>query len=200
MKKMYLYAGFERLWHWLQALIIVMLFLTGFEIHGTYKLFGYERAVTIHNFAGWSLFYLYLAAILWHFTSGNWKQYVPKTEHLGDQIKYYLIGIFKGEPHPVEKTPENKMNPLQRLTYLGLVAFLLPVQIIVGFLYLYYGNPNAFLGTTDTLWTPAIIHTAIAFLILAFVIGHIYMTTTGHTIFSNIKAMITGWEEEPDEK
>jgi len=24
---------------------------------------------------------------------------------------------------------------------------------------------------------------------------HIYMTTTGHTLFAHIKAMITGWEE-----
>ncbi len=63
---------------------------------------------------------------------------------------------------------------------------------------MYYKEPDAFLGSAETLWTQAIIHTAIAFLVLSFVIGHIYMTTTGHTVFANIKAMITGWEEEPD--
>ena len=30
---------------------------------------------------------------------------------------------------------------------------------------------------------------------LIFVIIHIYMTTTGHTVFTHIKAMITGWED-----
>jgi thiosulfate reductase cytochrome b subunit len=199
MKKVYMYARFERLWHWLQAILVITLILTGFDVHGNWNIFGFENAVTIHNFCGWSLFYLYLAAFLWHVTTKNWRQYIPTTDHLMDQIRYYMIGIFKGEPHPVEKTPENKMNPLQRLTYLGLVLVLLPAQIVTGFLYMYYGNPNAFLGTTETLWSPAIIHTAIAFLVLSFIIGHVYMTTTGHTIFANIKAMITGWEEEPDE-
>ena len=35
----------------------------------------------------------------------------------------------------------------------------------------------------------------IAFLILNFLVVHIYMTTTGHSLFSHIWAMITGWEE-----
>ncbi len=34
-----------------------------------------------------------------------------------------------------------------------------------------------------------------AFFILSFVIVHVYMTTTGHTVFAHIKAMITGWED-----
>ena len=34
-----------------------------------------------------------------------------------------------------------------------------------------------------------------AFAIFQFLIIHIYMTTTGHTIFAHIRAMITGWEE-----
>jgi thiosulfate reductase cytochrome b subunit len=33
----------------------------------------------------------------------------------------------------------------------------------------------------------------------AFFFIHVYLTTTGHTVFAHIKAMITGWEEaEPD--
>jgi thiosulfate reductase cytochrome b subunit len=39
------------------------------------------------------------------------------------------------------------------------------------------------------------LHMLGAFLLTAFIIAHIYLTTTGETIFSNIKAMITGWEE-----
>jgi hypothetical protein len=33
-----------------------------------------------------------------------------------------------------------------------------------------------------------------AFSILTFLVVHIYMTTTGHSLFAHIKAMITGWE------
>jgi thiosulfate reductase cytochrome b subunit len=45
----------------------------------------------------------------------------------------------------------------------------------------------------------AIVHTAGAFAILSFVVVHIYMITTGHTIFAHTRAMITGWEEVEDE-
>jgi hypothetical protein len=31
--------------------------------------------------------------------------------------------------------------------------------------------------------------------VLSFLVGHVYMTTTGHTLFAHIRAMITGWEE-----
>ena len=41
--------------------------------------------------------------------------------------------------------------------------------------------------------------TAGAFALVAFVVGHIYLTTTGHSLFSNLKAMITGYEEIGEE-
>jgi thiosulfate reductase cytochrome b subunit len=34
-----------------------------------------------------------------------------------------------------------------------------------------------------------------AFMMLLFLIAHVYLTTTGHTPLAHIKAMITGWEE-----
>jgi hypothetical protein len=40
----------------------------------------------------------------------------------------------------------------------------------------------------------ATIHLAGAFAILSFLIVHLYMITTGHTIFAHTRAMITGWE------
>ena len=45
------------------------------------------------------------------------------------------------------------------------------------------------------------LHTLISWLLAAFVVMHVYLTTTGHTPLAHIKAMITGWEEvEADEK
>ena len=55
MAKVKMYTGFERLWHWAQAILIVLLAVTGFEIHGTYELFGYQSAVEIHNLSFWIL-------------------------------------------------------------------------------------------------------------------------------------------------
>ena len=42
MSKVKYYTGFERFWHWTQALLIISLLITGFEIHGTIQLFGFE--------------------------------------------------------------------------------------------------------------------------------------------------------------
>jgi len=53
----------------------------------------------------------------------------------------------------------------------------------------------------DNLEIIALIHTFGAFILMAFVIVHLYLITTGHTVTTNLKAMITGWEElEEDEK
>jgi thiosulfate reductase cytochrome b subunit len=43
----------------------------------------------------------------------------------------------------------------------------------------------------------AVLHTDGAFMVVAFVIIHVYMTTTGDTVSSNVKAMISGFEKEP---
>jgi Ni,Fe-hydrogenase I cytochrome b subunit len=42
-------------------------------------------------------------------------------------------------------------------------------------------------------------HTLGAFLLMVFLVIHVYMTTTGHTPTSNIQAMITGYEDLEDE-
>ncbi len=188
MEKMYIYKRFERFWHWAQALIVLMLVLTGFEIHGTFTIFGYQEAVNLHNIFAYSLIILVAFAIFWHFTTGEWRQYIPTASYLKDMFGFYLKGIFKGEPHPVKKTELSKLNPLQRLTYLLLKIFLFPVQIGTGILYMYYNDLNIDLGLTATL------HVIGSFAFLIFLVMHIYLTTTGHTVFSNLKAMITGWE------
>ena len=47
--KIYVFKVFERFWHWSQAGLIIFLLITGFEIHGSYKLFGFETAVNTHR-------------------------------------------------------------------------------------------------------------------------------------------------------
>ncbi|MCK5835782.1 MAG: cytochrome b/b6 domain-containing protein [Desulfobacula sp.] len=189
--KIYLYTRFERLWHWLQGLMIIMLLITGFEVHGTYKLMGFQTAVNVHNFVGLSWVILFAFFVFWLLTTGEWKQYIPTTKKLFDVIFYYAFGIFKGKGHPVQKSEGAKHNPLQRLAYLGISAMLLPVQMATGLLYYLY---NTMPGTIP-LSVLAVVHTLVAFLLVNFLIIHVYMTTTGHSLFSHIAGMISGWEE-----
>ena len=201
MKKIYLYARFQRFWHWTQFLIISVLLLTGLEVHGLYNLMGYENAFRIHNLSGWGLLGLIFIAFFWYITTGDFRQYLTEgnlVEKIWLQVRYYMIGIFKHEPHPFKKNEISRLNPLQRITYLMLTLVGLPSQIIFGFIYFYFNEPVA-LGMNPAWMEPiALIHTLLAYLLIAFVIMHVYMTTTGHTLTSNIKAMITGWEEVED--
>jgi len=198
MNRMYIYKRFERFWHWSQAALIIFLAITGFEVHGSFHLFGFEKAVTFHRNASMALIVLFVFAIFWHFTIGEWRQYIPTRKKLIDQIKYYAIGMFKGEKHPTEKTALQKLNPLQRFIYLGFKLFMVPIVVISGLYYMLYktidANELIVISNID-LETIALWHTFGAFLLIAFLIIHVYMTTTGHTYTSNIKAMITGYED-----
>ena len=122
------YTKLLRFWHWTQAFLILFLALTGFEIHSSFSLMGFESAVYWHNFASWALIVLIIFAIFWHFTTGEWRQYIPTRAFIRDQIRYYITGIFKNAPHPTKKSVYNKFNPLQRIIYLGLKVLVIPVQ------------------------------------------------------------------------
>ena len=189
--KIYLYTRFERFWHWFQALMIILLIITGLEIHGTYQLFGFQTAANIHNFIGLSWLILFAFFVFWLLTTGEWKQYIPTTKKLISVVLFYLWGIFQGRPHPIQKTRGAKHNPLQRLAYLGISAMLLPIQMITGLLYYLYNDIPQILPLSVL----AGIHTLIALFLLNFLVIHLYMTTTGHSLFSHIAGMITGWEQ-----
>jgi thiosulfate reductase cytochrome b subunit len=202
MEKIYIYKGFERFWHWTQASLILFLALTGFEVHGAFHVFGFEKAAAFHRTASWLLIGLIILAIFWHITTGEWRQYIPTTKQLKEQILYYLKGIFKGEPHPTEKTELSKLNPLQRIVYLGFKLVLVPLTILSGILYMLYktfDQNNLIVIEEYPLESIAFWHTLGAILLMVFLVVHVYMTTTGKTPTSNIKAMITGYEEFEEE-
>ena len=205
MKREYVYKAFERFWHWTQAVLILFMMVTGFEIHGSYTFFGFDQAVRYHSMAAYGLLGLIAFAIFWHLTTGEWRQYLPTTEHLKAQAEYYLLGIFRNAPHPTRKTVLSKLNPLQRLVYLALKVLVIPVMVVSGLLYMFYRYPgrHEVLGLNmDSLQAIAVLHTAGAFFLAAFLIAHLYLITTGRTPVSNLRAMITGWEdlESPTEE
>jgi len=201
-KRTLIYKGFERFWHWTQAALVLFLAFTGFEVHGSYQFLGYRQAVLYHSTAAVALLALIAFAVFWHFTTGEWRQYLPTRRMLLAQAQYYLFGIFRDAPHPTRKTALTKLNPLQKLVYLALKILVIPVMVASGLLYMFFRYPQANgvkALTVSRLETVALVHTAGAFLLVAFVIGHVYLITTGRTPVSNLKAMITGYEEEVDE-
>jgi thiosulfate reductase cytochrome b subunit len=195
MERVYIFKRFERFWHWTQVALVVFMMLSGFEIHGLYRLFGFDAAIGYHTTAAWALIALWVLAIFWHFTTGEWRQYIPTLERVDAMLKYYLTGIFRNAPHPFRVTQLSKHNPLQRLAYLFVKVLINPLIWVSGLLLLFYSQWAAW-GLGDwSLGAVAIAHTAGAFLMLVFFIVHVYFATTGHTPTAHLRAMVTGWEE-----
>jgi len=187
------FSRFERFWHWFQAVLIIALMITGFEVNGAYTLFGYEDSATYHRFTAWVLIWLWVFAIFWHLITGEWKQYIPTTEKMIAVMRYYTVDIFDPKAsHPFKPSPLSKHNPLQRMAYLTFNVLITPVIWITGLLYMYY-NQWAVIGENETwLGWVAGIHTAAAFAMLVFFIVHVYMAFTGKPPTAYLKAMITG--------
>lgn len=188
-----IFKRFERFWHWVQAAIVIVMLVSGFEVHGSYHLLGYENAVALHTTAAWSLVTLWVFTIFWHFTTGEWKQYIPTLKKVDAMIKYYILGIFIRAPHPFRQTVLIKHNPLQRLAYFFLWVFISPVIWLTGWAYLFYARwqewgLEQYLALEDV----AFFHAVGAFMMLAFLIVHLYLITTGRTVMSHLRAMITG--------
>ncbi len=194
--RIYVFKRFERFWHWSQAVLIITLLVTGFEVHGSYHWLGFKTAVNAHTTAAWALVALWLFAIFWHFTTGEWKQYIPTLKKVDAMLQYYLFGIFTDAPHPFRATTLKKHNPLQRLAYLLVMLLIGPMIWVTGWTYLFYDrwvewSWDSYLSLE---WV-AFFHAVAAFMMLIFLIAHIYLTTAGHTPTSHMRAMITGWEE-----
>jgi len=193
---MYLFTRFERFWHWAQAALIIVLLFTGFAIHGSHALIPFGKAVQIHEVAAWLLIGLWIFAIFWHFTTGEWRQYLPTLNRLGAVVRFYAYGIFLGEAHPAKPTIRRKHNPLQRLSYLFLKLVINPAIWITGVLYLSVNLTG--LPLSQVAWA----HVVVAYAMATFVVVHVYMATTGETVGAYLKAMLTGyeWVEVDDER
>ena len=200
-KAVYMYDAYRRFWHWLQTTAIVMLLFTGLVIHrpDIFGIFSFRGVVTIHNVLATILVINALLSVFYHLTTGRVQEYIPRPYGFFDdaivQAKYYIGGIFKGEAHPFEKTPDSRMNPIQKFTYFGILMVLLPLQMLTGALMWGVQRWPAIAGWFGGLPVLAPFHSLVAWLFAAFIVVHVYMTTTGATPLEAMRAMVTGWEE-----
>lgn len=210
-----IYTRYERFWHWSQALLIFTLFVSGLAIHGFFAAtekfvaenlpgfflylvpsgnwLPFGMAVKIHTYAAIALLILWLFTTFWNFTTGQWKQYLFK-KGVFSVIRFYAWGILRGEPHPYKKSLQRKQNALQSLAYMTFMVIVGPALWSTGLIYLLYNLWSHYPWAGQGLTIIATLHTAAAFVMAMFVIVHVYMTTTGKTVFHYIRTMITGYD------
>ena len=206
MRRVYLYSIYERIWHWLQAVATIGLLVTGIELHWpeVFRMLGFSRSVTVHKVLGFVLLGNAFLALFYHLTTGEIRQYLPEPRDFFTlavkQARYYLQGIFRGDPHPIQRSPHRKLNPLQEVTYLVILNVLLPLQMFSGLLDVgraaMAGEPSR-PSAACRRWPR--IHTLGAWLFAAFLVAHVYLTTTGSTPLAMIRAMIVGWDQIEDD-
>jgi thiosulfate reductase cytochrome b subunit len=200
MKQLYLYPLWIRLWHWTNVLLFIVLIISGTSLHFANGFLTFETAMLVHNLAGIMLILVWLIFVIGNFVSENGKHYRIKFKGLISglikQSYYYAIGIFKGDAHPFHVSTEMKFNSLQQLSYIGVMYGLMPILILTGLFFLFPAYlPEKLLGI-DSFWVIAIAHLVVAYLLILFMVVHIYIITTGETVFSNLQAMLTGWHKE----
>lgn len=193
--KVKIYPLFERFWHWSQMLLIMTLLFTGFAINGLHQAISFERAVELHTYTAIILMVLWVFAIFWHLTTGTWRHYMPTTQGLFKVARFYAYGIFKGERHPCRKAYHRKHNPLQALTYLVLKLVFFPAIWISGLLYLSFNFWEHNADAAQMLDIVVTIHLLMAFLLVIFIILHLYLMTTVHSTWEHIKPMLDGYDE-----
>jgi len=175
-----------RITHWVNALAIVILSITGALIGSPYLLgvdggfaMGWVRFV--HFVAAYTLTASMLARIYWMFAGNHhasWRAFLPWTSPVGRRnfVKMLRYYTFTGK----QISYEVGHNPVAALAYAG-VFVLIIIQIIGGFaLYAQY-NPTGMLSAVTapllhligSQWL-RLIHHGIMWLFAGFLINHIY--------------------------
>ena len=201
-ERIYLYPVWIRLWHLLNAVLCLILIITGISMQFSnpkFPMIRFDLAVSIHNIVGIILSVNYLLFFLGNMITHNGKYYkliFPGLySRLMIQFRYYTRGLFKGETSPFPLNSERKFNPLQQVTYVGAMYVLIPLIVVSGWALLYPEViPARFLWTSGLHLTD-LLHIMAAFLVSLFMFIHVYFCTIGKTPVSNFKSMINGFHE-----
>jgi thiosulfate reductase cytochrome b subunit len=202
---MYLYPKWIRIWHVINAVIFLILIVTGLSMQYTDKenasyVVGFAKAVRWHNFAAMVLVLNYILFVTGNLLTNNGRYYkIGRKDFLSNlvkQFKYYSSGMFQGEKHPFPVTEERKFNPLQKLTYVLAMYVAVPLLIISGIgLLLPEITITTFFGISGLILTD-ILHITMGFFLSVFMVIHIYTCTLGAKPTSLFWGMISGYHRE----
>jgi thiosulfate reductase cytochrome b subunit len=194
----FIYNIIIRLGHWVNALAVLVLIGTGFNMH----YFGPSHQLgLIHNIFGLVFFICNSLFIIYELITFDFKQFVVEDWELKEgiikQAMFYAIGIFKQEEHPYHMERKNRLNPLQKMAYFSVMFFLVPFVGITGIILLspdLMGFLMNYLGMENMKYV-FVLHLISAFAMVSYLFGHIYLATTGDTIKQHFEVMITGYHK-----
>ena len=187
----YLWRWPLRLTHWVSAVTIVVLIVTGFYIGRPY--FSTWGEPSSHFLMGWARFLHFTAAaiivgaailrIYWLFAGNKWAKWnalLPVRgrdwSNLIRMVKHYLLVHQERMPHYLGH------HPLQQLSYTTIYA-IVTIQVFTGFGLYGVSNPGGFIHTVFG-WVPGIfgglqytrfIHHTLTWVLVTFIPLHVYL-------------------------
>ena len=212
--KIYLYPLWLRSWHWINAILFLILIATGLSMQYTGAagwlvdanapkneefLFSFRTAVTWHNVAGLLLTLNYLFYLICNLLTPNGKYYKIQKKELLKRLylqgRFYAYGIFKGEKHPFPVTEKDKFNPLQKVSYVLVMFGAMPLLILSGFGLLFPEIVADRIFNVSGLVINDLIHITMGFILSLFLVIHVYICTLGVKPSTLFKSMINGYHE-----
>jgi len=210
----YVFSPFLRIFHWIMVLCIITLFFTGLYITkpisggvGGEPTFGamilsLNMIRNIHFVAAFILTASFILKI-YGFIINKGDRLFPRVWE-----KSFWLGMMDVSRHYMLIQPTHKpylRNSLARMSYVGLYSMVL-VEILTGFAMYFMVNPNGggahLFGWINPMvggeFTVHLIHHYVAWMIILFAIGHVYMVIRSDfmegegevsSMFSGVKAL-----------
>jgi thiosulfate reductase cytochrome b subunit len=179
------------------ALIVTGLYL---RLQGIAALKPHDPVLSWHRYAGYAMIGAIAFWLIYTLASKDTRsQYGIRKKDFPNvfpQIRFYLFSIFAGAENPFKADPDHKYNPLQKMAYGALMFFFLPAQALTGLLFMDIPVVRPYLLSEGLIRPLDAIHVTLTYLLILYVIVHLYMATLGATFLSHTKAMITGYEDE----
>jgi thiosulfate reductase cytochrome b subunit len=201
--KIYLYPVWIRIWHVINALMFLLLIISGICLHfsGSGNCFiRFEIAVGIHNVAAIIVTFNYGIFIIGNIVTRNGRYYRQWRKNLATnlwkQFVFYAVGIFRKEEHPFPISEKQKFNPLQKFAYVIVMYFGMPLLIFSGIALMFPEMIAYNIFNISGLVFYDVLHIVVGFVLSLFLLIHIYTCTLGDKPGTLFKSMINGYHEE----
>lgn len=198
-ERIYLYPGWVRLWHAINAILFIVLAVTGTSMHfadAKSAQLDFRTARAWHNAAGIALTVNLIAFAAGNAVTANGRHYRPSVDTfrgIPRQVKYYLLGVFQGAPHPFPHSEARKFNPLQQLSYLAVMYLLLPGLAVTGWVLFFPDRIPERIGEFSGLSVWAMSHSVIGYLLSLFAVVHVYLGSTGTSVGELYWGILSGY-------
>ena len=206
---MFLYPFWVRLWHLVNAILILILIITGIRLYVLSRetaliIISDSGAATWHDIASKILIISYIGFLAGNILTNNGKHYrIKKTNFFRDlkmQIRYTVYGMFKHEKQPFPPALERKFNPLQKLSYVVIMYIALPLIILSGIgLMIPEGTAERLFGRQG-LFAIDVLHIITGIIIFLFLLIHVYLATFGYRPSTGLRGIITGYVESGEDQ